>query len=137
MPSTWCTSNVTEPWARLAAKITEAALMVSVRIRPQIFPKRAHDLCRSRYNRSERHLATDFAGIEVAAIAGIFHRAPVHHREIVAELAGKVEILFDQHDRDVAKAAQIGDRATDVLDDRRLDALGRLVQKQEFWPHHQ
>src|SRR5258706_367206 len=48
-PSTWCTSNVTEPWARLAAKISEAAFVVSVRIRPQIFPKREHDLRRSRY----------------------------------------------------------------------------------------
>ena len=76
-------------------------------------------------------------GSSLRAIAGIFHGAPVHDREIVAELAGKVEILFDQHDRDVAEAAQIGDRAPDVLDDRGLDALGRLVQQQQFRPHHQ
>ena len=37
-PSSSCTSNVTAPCARLAAKIAEAALVVSVRIRPQIFP---------------------------------------------------------------------------------------------------
>jgi hypothetical protein len=53
----------------------------------------------------QRHLAADFGGIHLAAIAGEFHRAAVHHREIVAELAGKVEILFDQHDRDIAEAA--------------------------------
>src|SRR3954471_22837147 len=75
----------------------------------------------------QRHLAADLGGIEIAAVAGIFHRAAVHHRKIVAELAGKVEILFDQHDRHVAKTAQIGDGATDVLDDRGLDAFGRLV----------
>src|SRR4029077_13697429 len=85
----------------------------------------------------QRHLATDFAGIEVAAVAGIFHGAPVHDREIVAEFAGKVEILLDQDDRDFAEAAQIGDCPPDVLDDRGLDALGRLVQQQQFWPHHQ
>src|SRR5205814_1728844 len=50
----------------------------------------------------QRHLAADFVRIEVRAIAGILDRAPVHDRKIVAELAGKVEILFDQHDRDVA-----------------------------------
>ena len=55
--------------------------------------------------------------IEAGSVAGIFDRAPVHDREIVAELAGKVEILFDQHDGDVAQAAQIGDGARDVLDD--------------------
>ncbi|MDO9059560.1 MAG: bifunctional [glutamine synthetase] adenylyltransferase/[glutamine synthetase]-adenylyl-L-tyrosine phosphorylase, partial [Bradyrhizobium sp.] len=47
----------------------------------------------------QRHLAADFGGIHRVAVAGIFHRTPVHHREVVAELAGKVEILFDQHDR--------------------------------------
>src|SRR5258706_14536305 len=61
----------------------------------------------------QRHLATDFAGIEVAAVAGIFHGAPVHDRKIVAEFAGKVEILLDQADRDVAKPAQIVDRRPD------------------------
>src|SRR5712672_787987 len=134
-PSIWCTSNVTEPWARLAAKIAEAALVVSLRIRPQFSPKGPRPLpvrlC------LKRHLTTDFAGIEIAAIAGIFHGAPVHDRKIVAELAGKVEILFDQHDRDVAEVAKIRDCPPDVLDDRWLNALGRLVEQQQFGPHHQ
>src|SRR5260221_13428703 len=125
-PSCRCTSNFTAPWARLAANVAAAACVVSVRIGPQLENATL-----------QRHLAADFGGIEVRAIAGIFHRAPVHDREIVAELAGKVEILFDQHDRHVAEAAQIGDGAPDVLDDRRLDALGRLVEKQQSWPHHQ
>ena len=77
------------------------------------------------------------AGSRLAAVAGIFHRAAVHDREIVAELAGKVEILLDQHDRHVAEAAQIGDGAADVLDDRGLDAFGRLVEQQQLRPHHQ
>src|SRR6185436_2697647 len=33
--------------------------------------------------------------------------------------------------------AQIRDGAADVLDDRGLDALGGLVQQQQFRPHHQ
>src|ERR1700678_2826127 len=101
---------------------------------PEHSPER-HDHCRPRCKAQlQRHLAADLAGIEVAAIAGEFHRAPIHDGEIVAELAGKVEILFDQHDRDVAEAAKIRDRAPDILDDRRLNALGRLVEQQQFWP---
>src|SRR5258706_8828842 len=90
-PSWRCTSKATVPRARLAAKIADVALVVSVRIRPQILPKRAHDLVGSRHQANlERHLAADFAGIHRTAVAGIFHGAPVHDREIVAELAGKV-----------------------------------------------
>src|SRR5215469_13572663 len=77
----------------------------------------------------ERHLAADLGRIEARAVAGIFDRAPIHDREIVAELAGEVEILFDQHDGDVAEIAQIGDGPADILDDRGLDALGRLVEQ--------
>src|SRR5262249_53667424 len=78
---------------------------------------------------SQRHLAADFGRIEGGAIAGIFHRATVHDREIIAELAGKVEILFDQHDGDIGKIAQVGDGAGNILDDRGLNAFGRLVEQ--------
>src|SRR4029077_4049712 len=86
--------------------------------------------------RLQRHLPADLARVEIISIAGEFHRAPVHDREIVAELAGKVEILFDQDDGDVAKAAKIGDRAADIFDDRGLDAFGRLVEQQQVLAHH-
>src|SRR4030081_3203171 len=111
-PSLSWTSNFTAPWARLAANVAEAARAISVGIRPPGVARRA----------LQRHLPADFGRIHRTAIAGIFHRAAVHDREIVAELAGKVEILFDQHDRHIAEAAQIGNRAADVLDDRGLDA---------------
>src|ERR1700751_3854631 len=86
---------------------------------------------------SQCHLAADLGLIETSTIAGIFDYPAVHHREIVAGLAGKVEILLNQDDRDVAEIAQIGDRATDVLDDRGLDAFGGLVEQQQFRTHHQ
>jgi hypothetical protein len=57
--------------------------------------------------------------------------AAVHHREIIAELLGEVEILLDQHDGDVAEPTQVGDGAADVLDDRRLKAFGRLVEQEQ------
>ena len=57
--------------------------------------------------------------------------------KLIAELAGEVEILLDQDDRDLPERAQIDDGAADILDDRGLDALGRLVEQQKPRPHHQ
>src|SRR5262245_12038797 len=56
---------------------------------------------------------------------------------MVAEFAGKVEILLDQHDGDVPEVAQVGDGAGNVLDDGRLDAFGGLVEQEHARPHHQ
>ena len=64
-------------------------------------------------------------------------RAALHDRKMVAQLAGEVEILLDQHDRHLPQPAQIGDGAADVLDDRGLDAFGRLVEQQQLRPHDQ
>src|SRR5258705_8477000 len=54
---------------------------------------------------------------------------------MIAELARKVEILLHQNHSDLSQIAQIGDGPTDVLDDRGLDALGRLVEEEEPRPH--
>src|SRR5262245_10906890 len=56
---------------------------------------------------------------------------------MVAEFAGKVEVLLDQQDGDVAQVAQVGDGAGDVLDDGGLNAFGRLVEQEQPRPHHQ
>src|ERR1700679_3222492 len=109
-------SNRTAPLARLAAKIAALWLVVSVRIHPS--PQRACTRWPSRPQTLQRHLTADFARVEVRSIAGVFHGAPVHDSKIVTEFAGKVEILLDQHDCDVAKAAQVSDGAPDILDDR-------------------
>src|SRR5947209_19113618 len=85
----------------------------------------------------QRHGPAELGAIEGVAAAAVFYRATVHHRKTVAELAGEIEILLDQHDGDVAEAAQIRNRARDVLDDRGLDAFGWLVEQQQLWPHHQ
>ena len=53
------------------------------------------------------------------------------------ELACEVEILLDQHDRNLSQIAQIGDGAADILDDRGLNSLGRLIQQQQPRPHDQ
>src|SRR5580700_6249528 len=86
---------------------------------------------------SNRHGALERALVEIVTVAGIDDGTAVHDGEMVAEFAGKVEILLDQHDGDLAERAQIGDGAADILDDRWLDAFGRLVEQQQPRPHHQ
>ena len=55
----------------------------------------------------------------------------------VGEIAGELEILLDQQDGHVALLAKIVDGAADVLDDRGLDAFGRLVENQQARAHDQ
>src|SRR6516225_10104973 len=76
-PSAWWTSKLTAPRARLAAKIAEFVLVVSLRIRPA-----SHQRPHPDGDRSKRHLPADLARVEIAAIAGVLHRAPVHDSEI-------------------------------------------------------
>src|SRR5580692_7619660 len=123
-PSPAATVNATLPTARLPAKISLRSGAPSI---GSPIKKRA----------SNRHGALQRALVDIVAVAGIDDSAAVHDGEMVAEFAGKVEILLDQHDGDLAERAQIDDGAADILDDRRLDALGRLVEQEQPRPHHQ
>src|SRR5262249_61337760 len=53
---------------------------------------------------------------------------------MVAQLAREVEVLLHQNHRDPPEIAQVDDGAADILDDRGLNALGRLVQQQQARP---
>src|SRR5215471_17043451 len=75
--------------------------------------------------------------VAAGAVAPVGDAAAIHDDEMIAELAGKVEILLDQHDRHLPEPAQIRDGAADVLDDRRLDAFRRLVEQKQARAHHQ
>src|SRR6056297_817392 len=66
-----------------------------------------------------------------------YHFAPFHHGEAVGQVARKLEVLLYQDDRHFARSRKVGDDSPDVLDDGRLDALGRFVQHQQFRPHYQ
>src|SRR5580704_5088629 len=123
-PGPAATVNATLPTARLPAKISLRSGAPSI---GSPIEKRA----------SNRHGALERALVEIVAVAGIDDGAAVHDGEMVAEFAGKVEILLDQYDGDLAERAQIGDGAADILDDRRLDAFGRLVEEEQSRPHHQ
>src|SRR5206468_9571895 len=84
----------------------------------------------------QRECALEGDLVDLAALAPVDDPAALHDGEMIAELAGEVEILLDQHDRDPAEVAQVGNGAADVLDDRGLNAFGRLVEQQEPRLHH-
>src|ERR1051326_1716211 len=84
---------------------------------------------------SQRERALERRLVHVGPGAGVNDGAAVHDGKIVAEFAREVEILLDQHDRDLAEVAQIADGAADVLDDRRLDTFGRFIEQEHARPH--
>ena len=49
-----------------------------------------------------------------------------------AGAAGKLDVLFDEDDRQAALAVEAQDDLLDLLDDRWLDAFGRLIEQQHF-----
>ena len=53
-------------------------------------------------------------------------------REAVRRTPRERDILFDQHHRDAALAIEARDHVLDLLDDVRLDALGRLIQQDDL-----
>src|SRR5262249_32274146 len=89
----------------------------------------------SKAQRSNGHRAFERRFVHGVTAAGIDDRAAIHDREMVSQLAREVEILLDQHYGDLPETAQIGDGAADVLDDRGLDTLGRLIQQKQARPH--
>src|SRR4051794_15883936 len=80
---------------------------------------------------------TDIRLDHAGALARHHDPAPIHDGEPIAEVARELEILLDQQDRHLALPAQVVDGAADVLDDRGLDTLGRLVEHQELRAGHE
>src|SRR6185436_76139 len=48
------------------------------------------------------------------------------------ELGDELEILLDEQDREPLRAMELAQDADELLDDGRLDALGRLVEEDEL-----
>src|SRR4029078_6507438 len=70
-------------------------------------------------------------------VARIDDRATLHDREVVPQLARKIEILLHQYDGYSTKPPKIAYAAAALLDDGRLDAFRRLIKQKKLRAHHQ
>ena len=86
---------------------------------------------------SDGQTLTDIIPRESCAVAPLNDRSTLHDDETVRQLARKVKILLYEDDGHILAASQIRNRSSDILDDRRLDALGRLIQQKQPWSHDQ
>src|SRR2546426_8891477 len=64
---------------------------------------------------------------------GLARDPALHHdSKFLGDIPGEVELLLDQNDRQLLLVVDALDDPLDLLDDRRLDTLGRLVQEKEL-----
>src|SRR5437773_1379758 len=77
---------------------------------------------------SNRKVRAHVVAVHRRARAAGHHFAAREHDVMVGERLGEIVILLDEQDRHFAARHQFADRALDVLDDRRLDSLRRLVE---------
>jgi len=82
--------------------------------------------------KSYRQQAAHSVGIHVGPASARDDFAALHDEILVGERAREVVVLLDQQDRHVAAGGERPDRPLDVLDDRGLDAFGRLIEHQNF-----
>ena len=94
LAQTILTDSAMRPTARLAAKM--ASLLFAANAPVTSAPENL-----------DRHRALERRLVEVGAARRIDHLAAIHHGEMVAQFLRKVEILLDQHDRDLPEIAQI------------------------------
>jgi len=56
----------------------------------------------------------------------------IHDVKAVAHVEAEVQVLFDQKNAELVALTQLFDRLTDLVDDVRLDTLGRFVKQKDF-----
>src|SRR6266849_6569657 len=81
---------------------------------------------------SDRQVLSDHLHSQLSGGARGNHGALGHDHVLVGESLGEVKVLLDQQDGQAELALDPSQRALDLEDDRRLDALGRLVEHEEL-----
>jgi hypothetical protein len=82
-----------------------------------------------------RHFGPQQVLADICATALQRHGPAPQDLELVGQAIGKVEILFDQNDGDVALGFAVFDHPPDLLKDIGLNALGRFIQQQDTGLH--
>src|SRR5438067_7756080 len=84
-----------------------------------------------RIGKSYRQQALHAVLLHVGAGAARHDLAALHDEVLVGQRASEVVVLLDQQDRHLAGDRERADGPLDLLDDRGLDAFGRLVEDQQ------
>ncbi len=64
--------------------------------------------------------------------AGAHDFAVLHHGVPIADGEGELQVLLHEQDRHAGGGIERRDRSLNLMDDRRLDALGGLVEQDQF-----
>ena len=60
-------------------------------------------------------------------------RFPLHEKEPLGDAPGERQLLLDQEDRDLLLGIEPANHFPELVDDARLNALGRLVEQHALW----
>src|SRR3981189_2431663 len=81
---------------------------------------------------SNREEARDRRFVDLSVGIGVDDAAVLDHQHTVGDVEHEAQHLLAHHDAEVAQVANFLQDLADVLDDRGLDAFGRLVQQQDL-----
>ena len=79
--------------------------------------------------RSDRQETSNRRLIDMLANVGMHDPAAFHHEDAVGDIENETQHLLADDDTKIADTADVAQQPRNILDDRRLDALGRLVQQ--------
>src|SRR5256885_8428531 len=83
-------------------------------------------------------LPPEIAGVRDLSCRKLPHDPPlVHYVCALSDVGREVEVLLDEHDRNATLTVEPSDDFGDLVDDRGLDPLRRLVEQQETRTRHQ
>src|SRR3954466_4769812 len=82
--------------------------------------------------RSDRQEAGDRRFVDMLAAVGVHDPAALHDEDAVGDVEDEAQHLLADDDAEIADAADVAQQPRDILDDRRLDAFGRLVEQQDL-----
>ena len=80
----------------------------------------------------DREEARDRRLVDVLAGVGMHDAAVLHDEDAVGDIEHEAQHLLADDDAEIAQVADVPQQPRDVLDDRRLNALGRLVEQQDL-----
>jgi hypothetical protein len=80
---------------------------------------------------SHRQHSADSFVVEVGPGAGVHDLPGIQDDEAVRQAEGEVQVLLHQQDGQADFSVEALDRVLDLVDDRRLDTFGRLVEEQQ------